>query len=103
MNFFRRLPWFPLITLLIATCSVVYLRALPEFERNLKGWLSAAIPLVALILILVWFGFSRRFYLRARLIGLGGFARKGVTSVCLEMDTFGRLQSPCSFDQGGQS
>lgn len=74
MNLFRRLPWFPLITLLIATCSVVYLRALPEFERNLKGWLSAAIPLVALILILVWFGFSRRFPLRARLIGLGGFA-----------------------------
>ncbi len=69
----RRLPLFPLLTLLIATCSVLYLRALPEFERNLKSWLSAAIPLLALILILIWFAFTKRFSRRSRLIGLGVF------------------------------
>ena len=67
----RRLPLFPLLTLLIATCSVCYLRALPELERNLKGWLSVAIPLLALILILIWFAFSKRFSPRSRWIGLG--------------------------------
>lgn len=70
---FRRLPLFPLLTLLIATCSVFFLRALPEFERNLKGWLSAGIALLAMILLLIWFAFSRSFSLRLRLIGLGIF------------------------------
>ncbi len=69
----RRLPLFPLLTVLIATCSVFFLRAIPEFERNLKSWLSAAISLLALILILIWFAFSKRFSFRSRLIGLGGF------------------------------
>lgn len=75
----RRLPWFPLITLLIAVLSVSYLRSLPELERNLKGWVSAVIPLLALVLILIWFAFSKRFPGRTRLIGLGFFVLVGLS------------------------
>lgn len=65
-----RLPLFPIIILTLAIGGVAYVRWLPEFERNLKGWLTAGIPLLALILILIWFVFTKRFSGRTRLIGI---------------------------------
>jgi outer membrane protein assembly factor BamB len=67
----RRLPWFPLSILALATAGVAYVRSLPEFERNLKSWLTAGIPMLAGILILIWFLLTRRFSGRTRLTGLG--------------------------------
>lgn len=66
----RNLPWFPISTLFLAITSVVYVRRLPEFERNLKSWLTAGIPMLAGILILIWFLLTKRFSARSRLIGL---------------------------------
>jgi outer membrane protein assembly factor BamB len=54
----------------MASLAVVYLRSLPELERNLKGWLSAIIPLTALIMILLWFFVSRRFSWHVKQLGL---------------------------------
>lgn len=68
----RGLPWFPLITVLIGVVAVTYVRSLPEFERNLKGWLTAGIPLLVLIVNFFWFLVSRRFTWKAKLIGMGG-------------------------------
>ena len=66
----RGLPWFPIITLLLGAGAVIYIRSLPEFERNLRGWLTAAIPLLVILLNLFWFLLSRRFTWRTRLTGL---------------------------------
>jgi outer membrane protein assembly factor BamB len=66
----RGLPWFPLATAFLAIASVIYIHSLPEFERNLKSWLTAGIPLLAGILILIWFLLTKRFSGRSRLIGL---------------------------------
>lgn len=69
-----RLPLFPIITLTLAVAGVAYLRWLPEFERNLKGWLTAGIPLLALLLNLIWFVFTKRFSGRTRLLGVAAVA-----------------------------
>ena len=66
----RGLPLFPLSILILAISSVAYVRSLPEFERNLKSWLTAGIPLLAGILILIWFLLTKRFSGRTRLKGL---------------------------------
>ena len=66
----RGLPLFPLSILILAISSVAYVRSLPEFERNLKSWLTAGIPLLASILILLWFLLTKRFSGRTRLKGL---------------------------------
>ena len=66
----RRLPWFPIITILLGTASVIYLRSLPEFERNLKSWLSAGIPLLILLLNILWFVITPRFSWKTRLVGV---------------------------------
>jgi len=66
----RRLPLFPFITLALACAGVFYVRSLPEFERNLTGWLTAVIPLLWLILNLLWFLIAPRFPWRRKLIGL---------------------------------
>ncbi len=65
-----RLPLFPIIILTLAVAGVAYVRWLPEFERNLKGWLTAGIPLLALMLNLIWFVFTKRFSGRTRLLGV---------------------------------
>lgn len=66
----RGLPLFPLSILILAISGVAYVRSLPEFERNLKSWLTAGIPLLAGILILIWFLLTKRFSGRTRLKGL---------------------------------
>lgn len=55
----------------MAVLGVAYVRSLPEFERNLKSWLTAGIPLLAGLLLVIWFLLSRRFSGRTRLIGFG--------------------------------
>lgn len=72
------LPWFPIITVLVGLGAVAYVRGLPEFERNLKSWLTAGIPLLVVILNLFWFVFTRRFSWRTRLTGLGVVLVAGV-------------------------
>lgn len=66
----RRLPWFPIVTVLLGLAAVVYFRSLPELERNLKGWLTAAIPLLVIILNLLWFLVTPRFTWRTKLAGI---------------------------------
>ena len=66
----RGLPWFPIATILLGLAAVFYIRSLPEFERNLKSWLTAAIPLLVVILNCLWFVFTPRFSWRFRLTGL---------------------------------
>jgi len=72
-----RLPWFPLAVLLAASGGYLYVRALPEFERNLKGWVSAALPLLAFLLIVIWFLASSRFSGKTRLLGLAAVVLLG--------------------------
>lgn len=81
------LPWFPIITVLLGLAAVIYIRGLPELERNLKSWLSTAIPLLVLILNLFWFLFTRRFSWRTRLLGLAllGLAGLGL-KLALKVD-----------------
>ncbi|MEN3940377.1 PQQ-binding-like beta-propeller repeat protein [Prosthecobacter sp. SYSU 5D2] len=67
----RGLPWFPIVVCLLGLGALAYVRSLPEFERNLKGWVSAAIPLLVVILNLLWFLVTPRFSWRTRLTGLG--------------------------------
>lgn len=67
----RGFPWFPLATIVLGAAAVFYLRSLPEFERNLKSWLTAAIPLLVIILNLLWFLVTPRFSWRTRGLGLG--------------------------------
>jgi outer membrane protein assembly factor BamB len=67
----RRLPWFPIIICLLGLGALAYVQSLPEFERNLKGWVSAAIPLLVMILNVLWFLVTPRFSWRTRLLGLG--------------------------------
>jgi len=70
-------PRFPIITLGLAGMTVFWIRSLPEFERNLKGWLTAGIPLLVLLLNLLWLAFTKRYPLKHRmmvltaLLGLG--------------------------------
>lgn len=66
----RSLPWFPLSILALTLASVAFVRSLPEFERNLKSWLTAGIPILAGTLILIWFLLTKRFSGRTRLTGL---------------------------------
>lgn len=66
----RRLPWFPLIILGLMAVGIAVVRTRPELERNLQGWLTLAITLLAIILNLLWFVFTPRFSWRTRLIGV---------------------------------
>jgi outer membrane protein assembly factor BamB len=66
----RRLPLFPIVTFALGIAGVLYVRSLPEFERNLKGWLTAGIPLLTFLLIFIWFLASSRFTKATRWKGL---------------------------------
>ena len=70
-------PWFPIAVAVLTVAGVVWVRNLPEFERNLKGWLSAGLPLLGLGLIALWFLLSRRFSGRLRLGVLAGLVLLG--------------------------
>ena len=51
----RGLPWFPILVLTMTILGVAYVQSLPEFERNLKSWLTAGLPLLAGLLLVMWF------------------------------------------------
>ena len=68
----RSFPWFPTLVLLLAAGAEAWALTSEELERNLKGWITLAIPLLALILLIPWFLLSRRFSGKSRLFGLAG-------------------------------
>jgi outer membrane protein assembly factor BamB len=73
-------PWFPFAIALLTVAGVLWVRSLPEFERNLKGWLSTGLPLLGLALIVLWFLLSGRFSGRLRLGVLGGLVVLGLAA-----------------------
>jgi outer membrane protein assembly factor BamB len=66
----RSVPWFPILTFVLCAAGLVWCRALPDLERNFKGWVTAAIVLLWLVLNLGWFLVTPRFPWRTRLIVL---------------------------------
>jgi outer membrane protein assembly factor BamB len=70
----RRFPWFPVATFVLCAAGLVYVRSMPELERNFKGWVSAVIPLLWITLTLLWFLGTPRFSWRTRLGGLAALA-----------------------------
>jgi outer membrane protein assembly factor BamB len=66
----RPLPWFPLIITAIAIGSLLWVGQREELERNLKGWITTAIPLLVGILLILWFLITSRFSGKTRLKGL---------------------------------
>jgi outer membrane protein assembly factor BamB len=69
----RTLPWFPILVALLAVGSLVWVGQRAELERNLKGWITTAIPLLAGILLILWFLITSRFSGKTRLKGLAVF------------------------------
>jgi outer membrane protein assembly factor BamB len=70
----RRLPWFPIVTLLLCVAGLVWTHAQPELERNLKSWITGVVPLFWLTLNLLWFLCASRFAWRTRLGALAVLA-----------------------------
>jgi outer membrane protein assembly factor BamB len=66
----RTPPWFPILVTLLAIGSLVWVGQRDELERNLKGWITTAIPLLAGILLTLWFLITSRFSGKTRLKGL---------------------------------
>jgi outer membrane protein assembly factor BamB len=66
----RHLPWFPLIITALAIGSLLWVGQREELERNLKGWITTAIPVLAGILLILWFLITSRFSGKTRLKGL---------------------------------
>lgn len=73
----RTLPWIPILILLLACGGMIMVSLRPEMERNFKGWLLAAIPLLASILLALWFLATPRFSWRTRLTGLAALILLG--------------------------
>lgn len=63
-------PWFPVLVTVLAIGSLLWIGQREELERNLKGWLTTAIPLLAGILLILWFLITPRFTGKTRLKGL---------------------------------
>lgn len=74
----RRLPWFPIAVTILGIGAILWLQSLPEFERNLKTWVTNVTGLLVLLLNVLWFLLSPRFSGRTRLIGLGVLVLAGV-------------------------
>ena len=79
-------PWFPAITVALVAAGIAAVQWRPELERNLRAWATAALSLLGLLLLLVWFLASSRFRARTRLVGLAivilsGLALKGALRV----------------------
>ncbi|GEP46472.1 PQQ-binding-like beta-propeller repeat protein [Brevifollis gellanilyticus] len=66
----RSLPWFPILIVVLTAIALVAVGMREEMERNFKGWLMSAIPLLASILLFLWFLITPRFSWKTRLIGL---------------------------------
>jgi outer membrane protein assembly factor BamB len=66
----RSLPWFPITITLIAAGFLIWIDLRAELERNLKGWLSMAIPLLTSALLVLWFFITPKFAGRTKINGL---------------------------------
>ncbi|MEI6342453.1 MAG: PQQ-binding-like beta-propeller repeat protein [Verrucomicrobiota bacterium] len=67
----RGIPWFPWITAVVVALAMGWVQAQPEWERNLKAWTMALLPLTGLLVLLGWFLKTKRFTARVRWAGLG--------------------------------
>jgi hypothetical protein len=65
-----RLPWFPIVVVLLAVAAIAWFQSQAELEHNLKAWKTTAVVLLAILLNLLWFLFTPRFTRSTRLIGL---------------------------------
>jgi outer membrane protein assembly factor BamB len=65
----KRLPWFPLVTVILGLVALTYVNFQPDLDTNLKVWMYAVIPLLVVILNFIWFLLTPRFAWRTRLIG----------------------------------
>lgn len=74
----RSLPWFPIAIVLLALGSMVWIELRAELERNLKGWITTAIPMLAGILLALWFLITPRFSGKTRLKGLAVLVLMGI-------------------------
>lgn len=61
--------WFPFTVAALGAVSIVLIRLQPELERNFKGWLTALIVGVGVLLVLGWFLFFSRVSGRVRVAG----------------------------------
>jgi len=66
----RRFPWIPAVTAASVLAGVAWVQLQPEWERNLKAWVTAALPLLGGVVVLGWFALSPRFAARVRWAGL---------------------------------
>ncbi len=66
----RTVPKFPILVAVLAIASLLWVTQSEELERNLKGWITTAIPLLAGILLTFWFLIASRFSGKTRLRGL---------------------------------
>ena len=66
----RTIPKIPILVIAIAIGSLLWVSQSEELERNLKGWITTAIPLLTGILITLWFLLTSRFTGKTRLFGL---------------------------------
>jgi len=66
----RRFPWIPAATVSLVMAGVAWVQLQPELERNLKAWVTAALPLLGGLVVLGWFALSRRFAARVRWAGV---------------------------------
>ncbi len=71
--------WLPASIALLAAVGVAVIRLQPELERNYKGWMTSAVLLLAVLLILLWFLFLSRFAGRLRLISFAVLVLVGFT------------------------
>jgi outer membrane protein assembly factor BamB len=73
--------WFPTAVAILAAAGVTLIRLQPEMERNFKGWTSALVVLIALLLGLIWFLFLSRvsWRLRGQILALLALTIFGLT------------------------
>ena len=65
--------WIPAAITILAFIGIVLIQWQPELERNFKAWLvTIFIPLLAFILVFLWFIFLSRFPWRTRLVTAAG-------------------------------
>ena len=49
------LPWFPVVTLALVAAGIAAVQWRPELERNLRAWATAALALLGILTLLIWF------------------------------------------------
>ncbi len=66
--------WIPATIAILVLIGIVFVQWQPELERNFKAWIIASIPVLAFILVFLWFILLSRFRWRTRLLTAGGVA-----------------------------